>query len=61
MHSDEKEFLKEQAIKSFDKHKQEDNANLMPTSKLRFALRGIGYEQKKEQVKQLLDEFDKGK
>lgn len=59
MHSEEKEEIRKEAIKSFEKFKLDDDPESIPTKKLRFALRGIGFEPKSENLKQLINEFDK--
>lgn len=56
MNADEKEALRQEAIKSFEKFQEDDS---LPTKKLRTSLRGIGFEPKNEDLKRLLAEFDK--
>lgn len=57
MNSEEKETLRNEAIKSFEKFQENDES--ISTKKLRSTLRGIGFEPKTEDLKRLLAEFDK--
>ena len=57
MNSDEKEALRKEAIKSYEKFQENDET--ISVKKLRTTLRGIGFEPKNEDLRRLLAEFDK--
>lgn len=58
MHA-EKEELRKEAIKSFEKFELKTEPGSMPTDKLRVALRGLGFEPHRNWMKALIIEFDK--
>ncbi|RWS23854.1 caltractin-like isoform X2 [Leptotrombidium deliense] len=53
--NDESENSIKEAFAMFDVN----NEGFMPTSKLKFAMRAVGFEPRKEEIKKILEEYDK--